>query len=124
VLTVRIVEAAQRHIAVALDQSEAVWNQRDRMEALVYQAISDLAENPRRRHANLRRIGHRGPMLIVYHLKWSSENVPAGIGSIREPPYYLIARVDADTLKVLALKHHNSLSDRALRAAQRLDRST
>ena len=123
-LTVRIVEAAQREIAVALDQSEAVWNQRDRMEALIYQAIQDLADNPRRRHASLRRIGQRGPTLIVYHLKWASGNVPAGIGRIREPPYYLIARVDDDTLKVLAMKHHSGLSDKALRAAHRLDRST
>jgi hypothetical protein len=94
------------------------------MEALVFQAIQDLAGNPERRHANPRRAGRRGPMLIVYHLKWSAENVPAEIGRIREPPYYLIARVDGGVLKVLALKHHGSLPEKALRAAQRLDRST
>ena len=95
----RITRAAERHLSEILGTGEDLWgpDARDRYQALIEQAIDDLAENPGRLGVQII------DGLIHYHLKHSRHR--ALMRRVRRPRHILVCRIVDDVLVVLAVGH-------------------
>jgi toxin ParE1/3/4 len=95
----RVTEAAARHLTEILGTGEDTWGPeaRDRYQALIEQAINDLAENPDRLGVQL----VNG--CIHYHLRHSRSRTP--LRRVRRPRHILVCRIVDDVLVVLAAGH-------------------
>ena len=100
-LSVRFTQAADKQMNDILDWSESAFGagQRARYEALIIQALQDLAQDPRRPGASI--VGRH----IRYHLRHSREHVPHNVGRVRTPRHAIVARIDGGTLVIVALIH-------------------
>lgn len=92
----RLTQAAERHLSEILGTGEDLWgpDARDRYQALIEQAINDLADNPGRLGVQII------DGLIHYHLRHSRHR--ALMGRVRRPRHVLVCRILDDVLVVLA----------------------
>ena len=109
-LKVALTAGARRQIARALARSHQRFGTLARVcyEALIEQAVVDLASNPAR--PGVRSLDD----FIHYPIRHSRRNVPDPPGRVGDPRHILIARVAGDTLNVLALAH-DSMGEASLR---------
>lgn len=109
-LKVLIATSARDQLDNVLTYSERHFGPqgRERYEALIEQALVDLAEFPARRGTEM--IGG----VIHYHIRHSRRRVPKPRGQVHDPRHLVLARVAGDTLRVLAFAY-GGMSERTLR---------
>jgi toxin ParE1/3/4 len=95
-LRVFVAETAADEIVSILAWSDKHFGEaaRRRYDALILQAINDLAENPERPGVHVRT--EIAESVRTYHLKNSRDRVPLAAGRVREPRHFLLFRVRAD----------------------------
>jgi toxin ParE1/3/4 len=95
----RLTQAAERHLSEILGTGEDLWgpDARDRYQALIEQAINDLADNPGRLGVQII------DGLIHYPLRHSRHRVLTG--RVKRPRHILVCRIVDDVLVVLAAGH-------------------
>jgi toxin ParE1/3/4 len=91
--------AGLKQLAKILRESQTDFGPaaRARYEALVFQAVEDLLDNPSR--PGTQTVEGR----IHYHLRHSRTRVPTGEGRVGRPRHILITRIVGETLRILAI---------------------
>jgi toxin ParE1/3/4 len=99
-----------------LDWSEITFGPeaRERYAALAFQAMQNVADEPRQPNVHWIRISKRE--IGVYHIGHSRDRVPAGLGRVGQPRHYLVFGIGADAvIDILGFVHDGMLLTRAFR---------
>jgi len=98
-----------------LDWSESNFGSeaRERYNALVFEAIQNVADDPHQPNIRWHRV--RTTDIGIYHIERSRDRVPADLGRVGEPRHYLILTIGPDgVVDVLGFIHDSMLLERAL----------
>lgn len=100
-----IAPVAQGDIDLILTWSEVQFGNRARRryEALLTQAILDVAENPEL-PGSCRR-DEVGSDFRTYHLTHSKRRIPRSIGRVKQPRHFLLYRVRNDEVQIVRVLH-------------------
>src|SRR5690242_2853722 len=97
--------AAEEDIESILRWSQDQFGERarGRYEALLGQAIVDLAEKPDRAGSHER--PELGPLARTYHLRHSRKRVKTSTGRVKEPRHFILFRVRSGNLEIGRVLH-------------------
>lgn len=100
---ITVTTPAERDLRAILLWSETEFGNTaaDRYQALIAQAMVDLAENPFRPGAKQRE--DLLPGIYTYHLAFSRQHVPEG--RVKSPRHFLVYRIMMDRIEILRALH-------------------
>lgn len=105
----RISALAEQDLEAILAWSHEQFGEQERLryEALLVQAILDVAENPQRVGCTSR--PELAPSAFTYHLRSSRDRTSRSMGRVRNSPHFLICRIATDGYLEVGRVLHDSM---------------